>query len=555
MAVELYDGTNHDGLFDLLGKAFKAQGDLNTARGTTVPASVLAVLNQFELLTTTVDLAGVPVGISPALDSFQSSGSGMANALREYCRNLTIEMVNADTRLPQKTLPYALAELIRQMISASASVDRSSITLTVTAGSSNNGDGKLVVSTKRGDGLVQEHSIAETVNVAVTSDSVPASASVTFTGGNAESNLLSQNWPLGSGCRRTINATDAAASLLTNGDFEDDSVVTGVPDGWIFSAGTPGTTALLTTVEVQTVAISGTPTGGTYLLAYTNAAGKIQYTAPLVYNASDSTVQAALRLLKGLELVTVVATGTTPNFTHTITFTGRGGDITVLSSVSRLTGGTPVITHGTTTAGTSQVFQGGRALKIVGGATTVTFQQQLTALQPLTAYAFSLWGMCDVVPAAGVITVDLVDGIGGSVIQDKQGTNNSFTFNCSSLSASSWKHSSALVSGETVFRLPTVVPPLVYLRIRASTAISAGTNVFLDHCALSAMTELYSGGPMVSAFSGSADFKNADSWTLAVTNDRAGLVHEYCNRNFNLASLGLLLPSSGSPTIPDSVAT
>lgn len=555
MAINLYDGTNHDGLFDLQGKAFTAQEALNLARLTTIPTTVLAALTQFELLTITDKLARTTVGIAPALQGYQTSGGSLASALQTYAQQLLIEMVDADTRLSSRTLPAALAELIRQMIANSQSVDASTVTSTIAAGGSNNGDGKLVASKKRGDGLVQENALAEVINAKVTSDGSPETATITFAGKEAESNALSEQWPRGSGCRKTISCTDAAASLLANGDMEDETLVTDAPDGWIVSVGTIGTTLKMTDVEVQTVVISGTPTGGTYTLSWANAAGKTQTTAPLAYNAASSTVQAALRLLKGLESITVVQSGTTPNYTHTITFTGRGGNVAQFTATSLLTGGTPVITPGTSSAGTAQVYAGSKALQFVSdGSQLTTINQALTSLKSLTAYAFSLWAICDVVPAAGVITIDLVDGIGGSVIADKQAVNNSFTFNASALTTG-WQHVSALVSGECVFRMPLVVPPLVYLRIRISTAITNTRQMFVDHVALAEMQELYSGGPLIAAFSGATPLKNEDSWTVTVANDRAGEIQEYYNRNFKMAEQGLLLPSnaSGSETIPDTV--
>lgn len=555
MAIELYDGVNFDGLFNLQGKAFHAQKTLNTARLTTIPTTVLATLTQFELLTITDKLARTIVGVAPALQSYQSSGGGMNQALQTYAGNLLVEMADADTKLDRKTLEAALRELIRQMESASASVDASGVTLSVATGSANSGNGVLITSKKRGDGRVQENALAETITAKVTSDTAPATAGISFTGDDSEGDRLSEQWPRGSGAGATLTATDAANNLLLNSDFEDEDDVPDAPDDWIVSVGTIGTTLKMTNVEVQTVAISGTPTGGHYLIHFTNAAGKVQTTTPLAYNAGSSTVQSALRLLKGLESITIVESGTTPNFTHTITFTGLGGNITQLTSTSNLTGGAPVITHGTTTQGTAQVFAGGKALEFDSdGAQLTTINQRLTTLKPLTAYAVSLWAIADVVPAAGVITVDLVDGIGGTVINDKQGVANSFTFNAASLTTS-WKHLSTLVTGECVFRMPLVVPPLVYLRIRISTAISNTTSAFFDHAALVALTELYSGGPLVAVFSGSNDLKNEDNWTLTVTNDRAGELQEYYNRNFNMAGLGLLLPSNdaGAETIPDTV--
>lgn len=553
MAIELYDGTDHDGLFDLQGKAFAAQEALNLARGTTIPAVVIATLNQFEKLTTTEALANTIAGLPSALTQYRGSGASLAGALQTYARQLLIEMADADTPLPAKTLTEALKELIRQMLDNSASVDASSVTVAATAGGSNNGDGVLIVSKKRGDGLVQENALAETIAVKVISDASPANATLQFSGEEAEGNRLSDAWPRGSGCSRQLSAVSAAASLLANGDMEDEDDVADAPDDWIVSVGTIGTTLKMTNVEIQTVVISGTPTAGSYVLHYTNPASKVQTTIPLAYNATSSAVQAALRLLKGLESVSVAQSGSAPNYTHTITFTGAGGNVTQLTSTSSLDTGS--IAHNTTSAGTAQVFAGSKALEFdSNGSQLTTINQKLTTLKANTAYAFSLWAIADVIPAAGVVTIDLVDGIGGSVIADVQGANNSFTFNAADL-LTTWQHISELVSGECVFRTPAVVPPLVYLRIRISTAISNTTSMFIDHAALTEMSELYAGGPLVAAFSGRYDLKNGDSWEIVVANDRAGEVQEWYQRNFDMSGLGLLLPSnaSGSETIPDSV--
>lgn len=111
-----------------------------------------------------------------------------------------------------------------------------------------------------------------------------------------------------------------------------------------------GYTAATGTVEIQTVAISGSPTGGTYTLTWAGPFGS-STTAAIAWDATSATVQAALRLLTGLESVTIAQSGVSPNFTHTITFSGTYGNIAQLTSTSSLTGGTPVITHATTTQG------------------------------------------------------------------------------------------------------------------------------------------------------------------------------------------------------------
>lgn len=69
--------------------------------------------------------------------------------------------------------------------------------------------------------------------------------------------------------------------------------------------------------EVQTLTITGTPTGGTFKLAFRG-----QTTAAIAYNASAATVQAALRLLSRLGVGVVCAGGALPGTPVTITFTG-----------------------------------------------------------------------------------------------------------------------------------------------------------------------------------------------------------------------------------------
>jgi len=118
--------------------------------------------------------------------------------------------------------------------------------------------------------------------------------------------------------------------------------------------------------EVQTIAISGTPTGGTYTLSYNDGVNTYT-TAAIAYNADGPTVQAALRLLPGLQKVTVSTAGSVPNYTHTVTMTAAPTVIAtasppqMTSNAAGLTGGAPVITHGTTVAGTGDTWNRGDA--------------------------------------------------------------------------------------------------------------------------------------------------------------------------------------------------
>lgn len=103
--------------------------------------------------------------------------------------------------------------------------------------------------------------------------------------------------------------------------------------------------------EVQTITITGTPTGGTFTLTF-----KGQTTAPIAYNASAATVDTAFELLS-----TVGAGGVTtgggagPATPWTLTFTGAlagANQPLVTANGAALTGGTaPTITVVQTTEG------------------------------------------------------------------------------------------------------------------------------------------------------------------------------------------------------------
>ena len=556
MSVNLYDSVNQNGLFNLLGKAFKVQTDVNTSRGTTIPTDLLNVVAFHNKLTPTDGLEQAIQPVSGAIPGYQTGGNGTVSLLQSYAQNLVVEMVNADSRQTDRTLKTALTALIAQMVAASASVESSTATITATAGGSNAGTGVLLVSKKRGDGATQESLLAETITATVSGTG--AAPTVGFASPSKAGGTLGADWPAGSGISRNlaaIDATSGSGTVLVNGGFETFTVTSNVPDGWILTVGIPGTTCLATVNEVQTVVISGAPTGGWYALKYTSAAGKVYQTAPLSFDAADATVQAALRALPDLAQVTVVATGTSPNYTHTITFTGRGGDPSQLTSLNNLTGGTsPAITHATTTAGTSQVLAGGSAWYFASNGTELTTLQQAVQLQPSTAYAVSLWACADSVPGAGVLTIDLVDGVGGSVLADNKGASNSLTIAATGLTTG-WKHLKDLQASECVFRTPAVLPTVVFFRVRISTAVTSSRKIYLDSLALAPMAELYSGGPLVAVMTGGTNFAPGDTWSIVTTNDRAGLVREWCERNFGLATLGLALPTSASPTIPDSVVS
>lgn len=118
------------------------------------------------------------------------------------------------------------------------------------------------------------------------------------------------------------------------------------------------TTASTGTTAIWTAAISGTPTGGTYTLTFTGDSKIAAQTITLAFNAAAADVQTAIRALtgEGFSQATVTASGSTPNFTHTITFKGTREDITLTADITDLTGGSPAETVTETTAFTVRPY-------------------------------------------------------------------------------------------------------------------------------------------------------------------------------------------------------
>lgn len=93
------------------------------------------------------------------------------------------------------------------------------------------------------------------------------------------------------------------------------------------------------TDEVQTLTVTGTPTGGTFTLSFGGAT-----TAPIAYNAAAAAVQSALEALATVGTGGVVAGGgALPGTPVTLTFAGNLGKRAqplVTADGSGLTGGT-----------------------------------------------------------------------------------------------------------------------------------------------------------------------------------------------------------------------
>jgi hypothetical protein len=121
--------------------------------------------------------------------------------------------------------------------------------------------------------------------------------------------------------------------------------------------------------EIQSVTVTGAPTGGTYTLTFAG-----QTTAAIAYNATAAAVQAALESLSNIGVGSVAVTGSTGG-PYTVTFGGQyqNVDVAQLTATASLTGGTsPGVTTATVTSGSALgVFKFGRVAAVVTSRSVV----------------------------------------------------------------------------------------------------------------------------------------------------------------------------------------
>lgn len=521
-------------LFTRLGKMAHCFNTVQTARLTTVPDELQDVLDEFASAST--DILATVDHLPDALANWQSSSGSLLSDLTIAAQQLIVQTVEDDNPQEDSSIETALDELIAQMEASSDSIDANAVGASYSVGGSNVGDGAFVVSTKRGDGTTEELCYAEDLVFVCESGGGSASFSVV---GEEAVDLLSQQWPQGSGAATSITAIDPAVAgdnLLLNGSFEDEEDIANFADDWILVTGTVGTNIQLTNPEVQTITISGDPTSGEYRIKFTDASSRVHYSPVLAHDADGNDVQTAVRTFPKAADWEVTTTGTSPNYAHSIAmYGGPGGNVATLSSDETFDTGS--ITHGTTSNG-GTAHRGAKSLHwICDGSVLHAVQQQLDIadLAGQQTLFSNLFAKVDNVPAAGVIRVSLWDG--NAVINDDEGTANSYTFNGADLTTS-WAAKNAS------FRLPSVLPPAVYYRIEATTAVSNGTGVFIDSAALAIGDLLYAGGPHVKAFSGATDWEAGDTATLAVTNDRGGAFQNFLHRA--IGDTTRLIPSDGA---------
>lgn len=104
-----------------------------------------------------------------------------------------------------------------------------------------------------------------------------------------------------------------------------------------------GTVAAVTgTDEIQRITITGTPTGGSFTLTYTDPNSVVATTAAIAYNATAAQVQAALEALTNIGTGNVLAAGgPLPGSVVNITFQNNlsSTNVTAMTTTDSFTGG------------------------------------------------------------------------------------------------------------------------------------------------------------------------------------------------------------------------
>jgi hypothetical protein len=513
---------NTSNFFTRVGHAFYGADRINTSVGT-ARTDFKALFDSFN--NDSIDQKKAITHGPAKLDGFASSASSMiSTSVTSMAQKLLI--VDAEVT----TASAAVRALIAKMIDDADSVDASAVGASLVYGGSNTGDGKAVTSTKRGDGLENEHLFAE--DVEFTSN---ASGTFSFKGEKAQPSRLAYNWPLGSGSAGA--RSPVTNGFVTNGDVNAaDTVATDLPSGWSSAVGSAGTTYGFDSTGSQTVALSGSPTTGWYQIIH-----EAETTTAISIGDSASAVQSVIRSgLTGFGNITVVRSGTTPNWIYTITLT----DVVSPSAFTINNQTDATVTPAVVAAGTDLAFQ-----FTSNGAELTQIEQDVTnSLLPETQYAVQVICNLSAADATGVMTVDLVDSMSGTVIQDAQAVNNTFT-----IAGASMLSTYVVFTG--VFRTPSVLPSTAYLRIRISTAFVSTRKIGFRRIGMAAMRSIYTGGPSVVVFQGLTAWANYDTITATMTNDAAGQLHEWMNRSFGLREANLLIPSNaaGGETILDSL--
>ncbi len=536
---------NFTNFFTKFGHAVYSAKSLLQSLGPDQDTVIQSFINDFD--SATLDAKSSIDNVVGNLRAMQSQGRSLLSGIvLAPMRRIVVEEVKLDTG-KNYGFDDALTELLDQLDASGNTVESSTVSTAVTYGGGNTGTGELFVSDKLSNGQVNQLLYDE--DIVFTCTNVTSNGSASFTGrGDEAYGIMHPNYPGGSGSLYGLTPTELnVTNLLTNSDFQlADSLATTQPSSWI--AYDADATGSLTNIPTQDIAISGTPTGGYYNIVFYEAGGtKELITENISYSAPASSVQASIRKLPGYELVTVSSTGSSPNYTHTITLTGVS-DVYTPTSRDFMTGGTPLITI-TAIITDGEFLTGSRSLEIDGNGSEQTDYYQKVELNKETTYFAHAMIKATAAVTTGTLSLSLVDSPGGTVLQDLESNNNTFSVTLSSIGTTNWYHLGGF------FRTNVNLPSSTYLRLNCGTAIDSSGKIMVDSVILKQAAQLYPAGPYYELMKGETQFALNDTVTFAVNNNYSGELQQWFQRFYGLRSRRRQLPHSGSPTYADTLIT
>lgn len=184
------------------------------------------------------------------------------------------------------------------------------------------------------------------------------------------------------------------------------------------------------------------------------------------------------------------------------------------------------------------------------GSTLTRIRQQLsTSVAPNTVYCLNLWAIIDTLDVSGIVRFRLTDTDGTTLVNDN---GDSLTYNRNV----NGQIGTSLTNVYQFFQTGRQLPPSggVWLDIAYTTSPATSRVLQMAMLSLVAATQLYPGGPYAAAFSYTTSNARGDYYTSPVANNLATKSFvRTLDRWFNMRTQNLYLPSSTSPTIPDSL--
>lgn len=248
--------TGTGGLFTRVGTMGGLLNDVNSFRGTAnlTAASIKSIGPAVDSIAAQFDSTDQNLinGLYGNRDSYRTVHSSLTQYIQQLAQSTLVQMANDDTPLAVQDLTHALTLLISQMKTGSQTVQKPTVSESVTAGGSNVGGGVVIASVLGGNGTQLDYVLNENVSLTCTLDAQTTGTAgqeqFTVASPTSDSDPLDWQWPLGSGVSLTQNAVDANQSnsggnLLQNSGFETWTNAN-QPDNWIRDVGVIGTTIL-----------------------------------------------------------------------------------------------------------------------------------------------------------------------------------------------------------------------------------------------------------------------------------------------------------------------